>query len=312
MGRALLLNASFEPLCVVPMRRAVVLVLKEKAEIVARNGAELHSERADVAGAVGDPARPLRAGAVPQPGARSRAGPSSPVTATAASTATGRPRTSTTSCPAPGAAPHTWDNVVASCRACNARKEDRLPAESGLTLRRHPRAPHATLWLSPPPAPSTPPGSPTSPTATESLLALPAEPFGTAPTRAPSRALQLSTSPATAGCAAGKAVRRRSVGRAAGSPAPTRSARRRAMRAGARPDQRCRPRTVGRAEPKGEPVWGDPGGGGQRVDAWGVGRRVARSGGRGRESPSLGRQPTGEGAGCSWGSSSTPWTRRGG
>ena len=46
MGRALLLNASFEPLCVVPMRRAVVLVLKEKAEIVARNGAELHSERA--------------------------------------------------------------------------------------------------------------------------------------------------------------------------------------------------------------------------------------------------------------------------
>ena len=49
MGRALLLNASFEPLCVVPMRRAVVLVLKEKAEIVARNGGELHSERADAA-----------------------------------------------------------------------------------------------------------------------------------------------------------------------------------------------------------------------------------------------------------------------
>ncbi|MFL6241532.1 MAG: hypothetical protein ACJ73V_00725 [Acidimicrobiia bacterium] len=37
MGRALLLNASFEPLCVVPMRRAVVLVLKDKAEIIARN-----------------------------------------------------------------------------------------------------------------------------------------------------------------------------------------------------------------------------------------------------------------------------------
>ena len=48
MGRALLLNASFEPLCVVPMRRAVVLVLKEKAEIVARNGAVLHSERAEL------------------------------------------------------------------------------------------------------------------------------------------------------------------------------------------------------------------------------------------------------------------------
>jgi hypothetical protein len=48
LGRALLLNASFEPLCVVPIRRAVVLVLKEKAEIVARNGGELHSERATI------------------------------------------------------------------------------------------------------------------------------------------------------------------------------------------------------------------------------------------------------------------------
>src|SRR2546430_15205024 len=46
LGRALLLNATFEPLCVVPMRRAVVLVLKDKAEIIARNGGELHSQRA--------------------------------------------------------------------------------------------------------------------------------------------------------------------------------------------------------------------------------------------------------------------------
>ncbi len=46
MGRALLLNASFEPLCVVSVRRAVVLVLKDKAEIVSRRSGELHSERA--------------------------------------------------------------------------------------------------------------------------------------------------------------------------------------------------------------------------------------------------------------------------
>ena len=45
MGRALMLNASFEPLCVVSARRAVVLVLKEKAEIVHRNGTEVHAER---------------------------------------------------------------------------------------------------------------------------------------------------------------------------------------------------------------------------------------------------------------------------
>ena len=42
---------------------------------------------------------------------------------------------------------HAWDNVVASCRSCNARKEDRLPAECGMVLRRVPRAPHATTSL---------------------------------------------------------------------------------------------------------------------------------------------------------------------
>ncbi len=36
---------------------------------------------------------------------------------------------------------------MASCRACNARKEDRLLSETTLALRRPPVAPHATLWL---------------------------------------------------------------------------------------------------------------------------------------------------------------------
>ena len=96
MRRTLLLNATFEPLCVVSLRRAVVLVLKGKAEIVARDVAELHSARLNVPVPVGDPARPLRAGARTGAGCRCPAGPSSPATSTAASTATGRPRTSTT------------------------------------------------------------------------------------------------------------------------------------------------------------------------------------------------------------------------
>ena len=43
-----MLNATFEPLCVVPVRRAVVLVLKEKAEIVEHNGVAFRSERATI------------------------------------------------------------------------------------------------------------------------------------------------------------------------------------------------------------------------------------------------------------------------
>ena len=42
---ALVLNATYEPLCVVPLRRAVVLVLAEKATVLETGDAVLHSER---------------------------------------------------------------------------------------------------------------------------------------------------------------------------------------------------------------------------------------------------------------------------
>ena len=44
MSKALVLNATYEPLCVVPVRRAVVLVLKEKAEVLHTADRVLHSE----------------------------------------------------------------------------------------------------------------------------------------------------------------------------------------------------------------------------------------------------------------------------
>ncbi len=146
MGRALLLNATFEPLCVVPMRRAVVLVLMDKAEIIARNGGELHSERATLP--IPAVIRLVHFVRVPF---RNRV----PLSRRAVFA---RDRHRCQYCnhnaenidhvvPRSRGGEHTWDNVVASCRACNARKEDRLPQECGLSLRRRPRAPHASLWL---------------------------------------------------------------------------------------------------------------------------------------------------------------------
>ncbi|MDZ7734036.1 MAG: HNH endonuclease [Acidimicrobiia bacterium] len=49
MERALVLNASYEPLSVVSGRRAVILVLGDKADLVRATGHELHSERLVVA-----------------------------------------------------------------------------------------------------------------------------------------------------------------------------------------------------------------------------------------------------------------------
>ena len=42
---------------------------------------------------------------------------------------------------------HTWDNVVAACRPCNSRKENRAPSDVGLKLRRQPRPPHESVWI---------------------------------------------------------------------------------------------------------------------------------------------------------------------
>jgi 5-methylcytosine-specific restriction endonuclease McrA len=146
VGRALLLNASFEPLCVVPMRRAVVLVLKEKAEVVARNGAELHSERMTMP--IPSVIRLHHFVRVPY---RSRV----PLSRRAVFARDGHrcqycnraAENIDHVVPRSRGGTHSWDNVVASCRACNARKEDRMLTETGLSLRRQPREPHANLWV---------------------------------------------------------------------------------------------------------------------------------------------------------------------
>jgi 5-methylcytosine-specific restriction endonuclease McrA len=128
------------------MRRAVVLVLKEKAEIVARNGAELHSERVTLP--VPSVIRLNHYVRVPY---RSRV----PLSRRAVFARDGHKCQYCNRAaenidhvmPRSRGGPHAWDNVVASCRACNARKEDRLPAEAGLTLKHPPREPHADLWV---------------------------------------------------------------------------------------------------------------------------------------------------------------------
>ncbi len=59
-GRVLVLNATFEPINVCTVRRAVVLLLKEKAELLERSRWELHSESATLARPVVITARQLR------------------------------------------------------------------------------------------------------------------------------------------------------------------------------------------------------------------------------------------------------------
>ena len=146
MAKALVLNATYEPLCVVPVRRAVVLVLKEKAEILHAAERELHSERSTMP--VPSVIRLTYFVRVPF---RARA-------ALNRRAVFARDDHRCQYCgdtaenidhvvPRSRGGPHVWENVVASCRPCNTRKEDRLAHEVGLHLRRRPTAPKELTWI---------------------------------------------------------------------------------------------------------------------------------------------------------------------
>jgi 5-methylcytosine-specific restriction endonuclease McrA len=139
------LNASFEPLCVVTARRAVVLVLAGKAVTVEAGETTLHSERTVVpvpvvlrlTRFVKVPYRgtvPLTRRAVfARDGGRCAycAGPATSIDHVVPRSRGGR---------------HEWANVVSCCRRCNHVKADRTVSDLGWRLRRPPRAPSGPAW----------------------------------------------------------------------------------------------------------------------------------------------------------------------
>ena len=145
-SKALVLNATMEPLCVVPARRAVVLVLSSKADVVATNGHRFRSEQLDIAAPsvvrlrsfVRVPYR--RRAALSRRGVFIRDGHICQYCGrTAENVDHVLPRSR-------GGA-HEWENVVAACRRCNSRKKDYTPDEAAMVLRRQPYAPRAAFWL---------------------------------------------------------------------------------------------------------------------------------------------------------------------
>jgi 5-methylcytosine-specific restriction endonuclease McrA len=141
----LLLNATFEPLCVVSSRRAIVLVLAHKAESVDVADDVVHAERVSLP--VPIVVRLTRYVRVPYPS-------SVPLSRRAVFTRDGQTCVycggSATSIdhvvPRSRGGTHTWDNVVAACRRCNHTKADRSLAEMGWSLPHPPRTPSGAAW----------------------------------------------------------------------------------------------------------------------------------------------------------------------
>jgi 5-methylcytosine-specific restriction endonuclease McrA len=140
------LNASYEPLCVVPVRRAVILVLKEKAEVVHEKGEVLRSER--MAFPVPSVIRLIHFVRVPYRARAPLSRRSIFVRDQHRCQYCGHPAENIDHVvPRSRGGEHVWENVVASCRRCNAQKEDRLLSETHLALRRAPFAPKETIWV---------------------------------------------------------------------------------------------------------------------------------------------------------------------
>lgn len=145
--RVLLLNATYEPLTALPMRRAVVMLIRGKAEVVHDDpsGPVIHSAtRAVMVPSV------IRLRTFVRVPYRARV----PLTRAALMH---RDRFSCAYCgaradtvdhvvPRSRGGDHSWENCVACCAPCNHRKADRLLTEIGWTLRLIPSPPKGQHW----------------------------------------------------------------------------------------------------------------------------------------------------------------------
>jgi 5-methylcytosine-specific restriction endonuclease McrA len=141
----LVLNATYEPLNIVPVHRAVVLLLKEKAEIVEAAKQQLHAEHL----AINWPLVIRLVAYVPIP--RRLPLPLSRRTVLARDLYTCQYCGSQPSrheltvdhvIPRSRGGTTVWENVVAACAPCNRRKGDRLPEEANMVLHNKPTRPH--------------------------------------------------------------------------------------------------------------------------------------------------------------------------
>ena len=146
MSQVLMLNADYLPLRVISIKRAIVLLVQDKAEALDSSGEEWRSESV----------------AIPVPTViKLRYFVKLPFRSSVPLSNKGvlvRDRWECAYCgerantvdhvhPRSKGGKHEWTNVVAACRTCNQKKGNRLLEQTSLKLRFQPRVPKANTWL---------------------------------------------------------------------------------------------------------------------------------------------------------------------
>jgi 5-methylcytosine-specific restriction endonuclease McrA len=144
----LVLNATYEPINVCTVRRAVVLLLKEKAEMIERAEMQLHS-------ATNTMSRPMVIRLVsyvriPRDTHRRKITRRAVFARDDWTCQYCGARSNLTVdhvVPRSKGGPSSWDNIVASCAPCNRRKGNALLHHSGMTLIRRPGTPSPHVFI---------------------------------------------------------------------------------------------------------------------------------------------------------------------
>ena len=160
----LVLNATYEPINVCTVRRAVVLLLKEKAEMIERADWQLHSESTTLS-------RPMVIRLVsyvriPRHSHRRKITRRAVFARDDWTCQYCGARSNLTVdhvIPRSKGGSSEWENIVASCAPCNRRKGNLLLRNSGMRLSRMPRTPNPNVFIQV--------ASPTIPSAWQAYLA---------------------------------------------------------------------------------------------------------------------------------------------
>jgi 5-methylcytosine-specific restriction endonuclease McrA len=144
----LVLNATYEPINVCTVRRAVVLLLKEKAEVVEKTERQLHSANTTLT----RPAviRLVTYVKVPRDSQRRKITRRAVFARDDWTCQYCGSRTQLTVdhvVPRSKGGGSTWDNIVAACAPCNRRKGDSLPRQAGMLPARQPRTPNPDIFI---------------------------------------------------------------------------------------------------------------------------------------------------------------------
>jgi 5-methylcytosine-specific restriction endonuclease McrA len=148
VGRVLVLNATYEPINVCTVRRAVVLLLKDKAEIVEDGGRKLHSATSTLTRPV--VIRLISYVRIPRDTHRrkiTRRAVFARDDWTCQYCGSRAQLTVDHVVPRSKGGDSSWDNIVAACAPCNRRKGDSLPRQAGMQLARAPRTPSADVFI---------------------------------------------------------------------------------------------------------------------------------------------------------------------